>query len=704
MSACKSNTQMENYALPINTVLKGASYNYRIQKVLGQGTFGITYLASIEIKGSLGSINSNAVVAIKEFFMKDINDREDTAVSCGSKGGLYEEYKKKFAREAKNLSKLDHPNIIKVLEAFEENNTVYYVMEYIDGGSLNEYIEQHHGLSESESIKYFLQIASALSYMHANKMLHLDMKPANVMRRKNGDIILIDFGLSKQYDENGIPESSTTVGGGTPGYAPIEQAHYHEGKDFPITMDIYALGATLFKMLTGIRPPEASVILNDGFPSNELVRKQVSQNTIDAIEKAMAPTKKNRHQSVDAFKQMLTYSSSEDTIFEDKPHELQKNKTKYNWVLGGIIGFLQILFAVSMTDDGSYSMIKPSFRNWGTGQIMWICLFISLIIFVLVRRNTIGKERWNTYKWIITIACIFNSCSFGIFWDMVEIEWYLMLSYGLAIVSGYTFAIKSTESEDKFSKSQKDKLKYNWLLGGTVGFLEILFALIMVGVNNVEVGDAFSLWAIYDTIGSLSIILTILIVLVQERHIISKARWNTYKWIITIVCLLNSYLLLASQEASLAANFILSCGLAIASGYTFAIKPIESENKFNEHRPKDQSKYDWLLGSTVGFFLLLFTYTMWGQLYDFPGNFFVVVILFIGLTIFFVLIKRRSIIRIGKWNTCKWIITIACIYSSLLFPLSVSHHWHILSGCLSGCLAIASGCAFAIKSDRMISQ
>lgn len=304
-----------NNSLPTGALLKGLSYIYRIEKTLGQGSFGITYLASIEIKGSLGTINSSTVVAIKEFFMKDINGREKTVVTCGSKGGLYEDYKRKFIREAKILSKLDHPNIVKVLESFETNNTAYYVMEYIDGGNLNEYIEQHNGLPEAESLKYFKEIASALSYMHSHKMLHLDLKPSNIMLR-DGSVVLIDFGLSKQYDENGIAESSTTIGGGTPGYAPIEQAHNHTGKDFPVTMDIYALGATLFKMLTCIRPPEASIILNDGFPLYELERKQISKKTISCIEKAMNPFKKGRYQNIG---ELITVFEDDDKVcqFED---------------------------------------------------------------------------------------------------------------------------------------------------------------------------------------------------------------------------------------------------------------------------------------------------------------------------------------------------------------------------------------------------
>lgn len=122
-------------------------------------------------------------------------------------------------------------------------------MEFLPSGSLDEYIESKHGLSEKESIRFALQICDALSFMHKNKMLHLDLKPKNIMVGNNGGIKLIDFGLSKQYNGQGEPESSTSVGSGAPGYAPLEQASYRDGNDFPVTMDVYAMGATMFKML-----------------------------------------------------------------------------------------------------------------------------------------------------------------------------------------------------------------------------------------------------------------------------------------------------------------------------------------------------------------------------------------------------------------------------------------------------------------------
>lgn len=272
---------------------------------MGQGSFGVTYKAKtkIRIEGSLGTIDSNVYVAVKKFFMKEINGREGSKVTNGNKEGLFTDYRKKFLREADNLSKLKHPHIINVLETFEANGTVYYSMEYIDGGSLDDLILNNHRLSETETIEYAKQIASALGYMHKHHVLHLDVKPSNIMLRQDSgkasySVVLIDFGLSKQYDEKGVPESSTTVGGGTPGYAPIEQSSYHEGKDFPVTMDVYALGATMYKMLVGRCPSVASVILNEGFPMDCLLKHNVSNALASIIKKAMMPRKDERFQSV----------------------------------------------------------------------------------------------------------------------------------------------------------------------------------------------------------------------------------------------------------------------------------------------------------------------------------------------------------------------------------------------------------------------
>lgn len=288
--------------LPQGTVLRGKEHEYRIERILGQGTFGITYLAYIEtvVGGELGEVKAKIQFAVKEFFMRDINGREGSSVTHSDNDGLFGNYRRKFAREAQNLGKLHHSKIVKVVETFDANNTSYIVMEYCEGGSLDGMIAKKGRLSQDEALRYFAQIADALAFMHSRKMLHLDLKPGNIMLRGNGDVVLIDFGLSKQYNEDGEPESSTTVGAGTPGYAPIEQANYREGHGFPVTMDVYALGATLFKMLVGERPPMASDILT-GFPDATLRSCGVDEKVIAAICRAMRPIPAERYQSVSEF-------------------------------------------------------------------------------------------------------------------------------------------------------------------------------------------------------------------------------------------------------------------------------------------------------------------------------------------------------------------------------------------------------------------
>ena len=281
-------------------MLKGNAYTYRIERTLGSGTFGITYLATI-LSGA-GALDGKVHVCIKEFFMHDVNGREGSAVTASTKDGLWTNYRQKFEREARRLAAVKHPGVVQVLEAFNQNNTSYYSMEYLGGGSLDGYITKKGHLTELEALRLFKHVTDAMSYLHAQRILHLDLKPGNIMMKDDGTTAIIDFGLAKQFDSNGNPESSSTIGAGTPGYAPIEQAHYNgENRTaFPATMDVYALGATLFKMLTGQRPPEASQVLNDGLPTNELRRHGVTERTVSAIEHAMEPMVARRTPTVAA--------------------------------------------------------------------------------------------------------------------------------------------------------------------------------------------------------------------------------------------------------------------------------------------------------------------------------------------------------------------------------------------------------------------
>lgn len=292
---------MTSTQLQPGTVIHGTHNDYRIERVLGQGSFGITYVANVRLKGRLGAIESAAMVAIKEFFLRDVSSRNGLRVFSVSDSTLCSDYRRDFLREAQNLSRLDNDHIVKVLETIEENDTVYYVMEYLSGGNLDQHILSHGKLSCREALDIALQIGEALKCMHAQHMLHLDLKPLNVMRGEDGHIVLIDFGLSKCFGADGQPESSTRIGQGTTGYAPIEQHSFKKTDGFMPTLDIYALGATLFKMLTGCVPPEASVVLNEGLPVDELSSAGVPSAVIALVERAMQPLRRMRHQTVNEF-------------------------------------------------------------------------------------------------------------------------------------------------------------------------------------------------------------------------------------------------------------------------------------------------------------------------------------------------------------------------------------------------------------------
>lgn len=308
-----------DYSLKNGTSLKGGEY--KIAKVLGHGTFGITYLASTKIaaQGTLGSMDVEVKVAIKEFFMGDVNSRHADGSSVdGSSGSVFSNYRKKFRKEAENLSKLNHEGIVKVIDVFDENNTTYYVMEFLDGLNLDDYVALKRGLREDEAKAILRELGEALEYMHRGHMLHLDIKPKNVMRRADGKCILIDFGLSKQFTDDGEPESSTSIGLGTPGYSPVEQASYRQDGSFPATLDVYALGATFYKMLCGERPSDATIILNEGFPEEKLRQKRITEKTIRAVERAMSPIKKNRFQTIGQFLDALEIVEEKDwTVVEE---------------------------------------------------------------------------------------------------------------------------------------------------------------------------------------------------------------------------------------------------------------------------------------------------------------------------------------------------------------------------------------------------
>lgn len=288
---------MEEQHLKNGTKLQEGKY--RIIRFINSGGFGCTYEAIHTLL--------DTHVAIKEFFVKDFCNRDEhtsrISVATNSKRELVAKLKKKFIEEAKALFRMHHEGIVRVIDIFEENGTAYYVMDYVDGKSLQDILLARGPLSEKLAIGYILQVCNALEYVHSQNRLHLDIKPGNIMVDKKGKTILIDFGASKHYDEKNGENTSTLLGVNTKGYAPVEQSTQSFTTFNPAT-DIYSLGATLYKLLTGITPPDSVLLLSEEARLKPLP-STISRNTRNVVMKAMAIKRKNRYQSVKDFADAL---------------------------------------------------------------------------------------------------------------------------------------------------------------------------------------------------------------------------------------------------------------------------------------------------------------------------------------------------------------------------------------------------------------
>ena len=243
--------------LKVGTILRGT---YRIDSYLSSGGFGNTYVAT--------NVEFDERVAIKEFFMKGVTQRDDNqttvSVSNSENTNSFQEQKEKFKKEARRLRKMQNEHLVRVHDLFDENGTTYYVMDYVDGENLSEWLKRTgRPMAESEVRLILPQILDALKAVHNEGFCHLDIKPSNIMLDKGGKIKLIDFGASKQLGANGtLTTNAPTAFAQTPGYAPREQTEQNLNKIGPWT-DIYALGATLYNLLTNNKPPLPTDIDDD---------------------------------------------------------------------------------------------------------------------------------------------------------------------------------------------------------------------------------------------------------------------------------------------------------------------------------------------------------------------------------------------------------------------------------------------------------
>ena len=365
----KENKSMET--LQIGMELQNGKYV--VKAVLSSGGFGKTYI--IEDKQFKDKF------VLKELFIKGVNDRnvDCTTVSVSNRENqkLFDSQKEKFKKEARRLRHLNNKHIVRVYDLFDENDTAYYVMDYIDGESLSNRLKRTKTpLSEQEAMNVLSQVLDALEEVHNLNIWHLDLKPGNILIDKNGNVVLIDFGASKQLSNGEGYETTTSSMCYTPGYAPSEQVDQNMDRIGPWT-DLYALGATLYNLLTCNQPPTVSEIQEGNafvFPV------YISDKTKKLVEWMMSPARKKRPQSVAEVKFYLSKCSAsvveddESTIIGPQVREpIQDNNVGDNSNVGDTSN-VDIYYS---DDNNNGNKLK-----WA-GAIVGLIVLLSIIVFAV---------------------------------------------------------------------------------------------------------------------------------------------------------------------------------------------------------------------------------------------------------------------------------------------------------------------------------
>ena len=306
----KNRSKRQLNALPLGHQL----HWYEIREILGQGGFGITYLANDH--------NLAHEVAIKEYFPIDLATRGPEGTVVPLSPDFDERYhwgQERFIEEARTLGQFKHPNIVRVRNVFEANNTAYMVMDYELGESLQEILSRRKILDESDMETVIFPIIDGMKLVHAHGFIHRDIKPANIFIRVDGEPVLLDFGSARQALEESR-NSLTSIF--SKGYAPIEQYNTNEDQQGPWT-DIYAMGATMYRAIAGVPPSDAidrssaiSLASRDTYVSaKEIGEGRYNSYLLEAIDYAMQFRKQDRPQTISEWQLVLAGRVS---VAEDK--------------------------------------------------------------------------------------------------------------------------------------------------------------------------------------------------------------------------------------------------------------------------------------------------------------------------------------------------------------------------------------------------
>jgi len=278
----------------MNELAKGTllqTDKYTIEGVIGSGGFGITYRARHNVLGHQ--------YAVKEFFINGYcvrNILRKTVVLQGIDETIFDNYRKKFIEEAQILAALDHPNIVKVVDIFQENNTAYIVMPLLQGQTLQQLVEREGRLQYEVAVNYIAQLSEAVDYIHQKNILHRDIKPDNVVILPDNRAILIDFGSAREFIQNKTQAQTSIL---TAGYAPLEQ--YSTISKKGSYTDIYSLGATFYFALTGEKPMDATARTTETMPEPQELAPDIPDEANRTILKAMELRPNMRHQQVTDF-------------------------------------------------------------------------------------------------------------------------------------------------------------------------------------------------------------------------------------------------------------------------------------------------------------------------------------------------------------------------------------------------------------------
>ncbi len=351
--AHKNDAQAVAYALPRGTVLHG---RYLVGATLGAGGFGVTYIALDLVTGKR--------LAIKEFLPVDIAVRKDgdTCVYGRTRDDeLFCKGRERFLNEAQTIYRLrGYAGVVGVEKLFEENNTAYYCMEYLEGCDLKKYVQQRGGkLHEYEALQLMRPVLDALSYIHASGVIHRDVSPDNIFICKDGTVKLIDFGAAYAALRDRAEKIPLVV---KPGYAPIEQ--YTQNGELGPWSDLYAFACTLYFCLTGQVPPDAlQRSAQDTLVSPSAIDPFLSAETTCVLVKGMAVEAKDRFQNAEAFWGALypgetraLHQSGVQTGTSFASRAAEGCGKAFAWIRQGLkrwLGFVRAAFAQKKRTSGS---------------------------------------------------------------------------------------------------------------------------------------------------------------------------------------------------------------------------------------------------------------------------------------------------------------------------------------------------------------